>query len=124
MKNFKNESNTNEEKYYELKIEGPIHLTIDREYSSKFNSVDEWKDSFNIIVTNSISTFLFSKNDIEILNIEGFDETTNREITLTANLLIEQGFSSLEDFNADNIELNIDSNYSFDISELSVEVFN
>lgn len=123
MNNLKNKNSTNEEKYYELKIEGSIHLTIDREYSSKFNNVEEWKDSFNIIATTSTNTFIFSKNDITILNIEGFEETKEKEITLTANVLIEQNFSSLEEFKTDEIDLDIDSNYSFDISELSVEVF-
>lgn len=124
MNNFKNEKNTNEEKYYELKIEGPIHLTIDIDYSSKLNNVEEWKDSFNILVATSTNTLIFSKNDIQILNIEGFEETKEKEITLTANILIEQNFSTLEEFKVDDVELDIDSNYSFDISELSVAIFN
>lgn len=122
MNNFKNQNNTKEEKYYELKIEGPIHLTIDTEYSSKFNNVEEWKDSFNILMTTNTNTSVFSKDDIQILNIEGFEETKEKEITLTANILIEENFSSTDEFNVEDIELDIDSNYSFDISQLSAEI--
>lgn len=121
MNNLKNNA-VNEEKYYKLKIEGPIYLTVSTEHSSKFNNIEEWKDSFNIIVRNNTDIFTFSKNDIGISNIEGFEETTESELNLTAIILIEENFSSFEEFNIDNIELDIDSNYNFDISELSVEL--
>lgn len=124
MNNLKNGHIENEEKYYELKIEGLIHLTIDAEYSSRFNNEEEWRNSFNILAITNVDTFTFTKDDIHILNIEGFEDTNEKEINLSANILIEQNFSSLEVFNIEDIELDIDSNYNFDISELSVQIFN